>query len=62
MFEISGIPYTGIFPFNTVDFLWFMYAFWQLAVANQQLREYNLKVIEEIPNLQKEFGVSEPPD
>ena len=60
-YKIEAIPYSGTYPVTSpIEFMFFLYMFISLAEAGKGVREYNAKVIKEIPNLQKELvGTSE---
>ncbi len=60
-FEIEAIPYSGTYPATSpMELIWVLYLFVTLAEKGKGVREYQVKVIKEIPNLQKELvGTSE---
>ena len=56
MIELPGIPYTGTWAYNDSDLLYFGYLFAMLGKTYADIREFKVKVIKEIPNLQKEWA------
>ena len=60
-YKIEAIPYSGTYPVTSpMELIWFLYLFVTLAEKGKGVREYQVKVIKEIPNLQKELvGTSE---
>ena len=59
MEEVDGIPFSGTVPYTDMDIFMFLVAVWILLSNFRRIREYKIKVIKEIPKLQKELGVTE---
>ena len=59
MVEMDGIPFSGTVPYDDSDIFMLLISLWILLSNFRRIREYKIKVIKEIPKLQKELGVTE---
>ena len=59
LIEIEGIPYSGTMPFSNRDLFGLFIALVILLESIRNVKEYKIKVINEIPKLQKELGVTQ---
>ena len=58
IFEIEGVPYSGSMPVKTETLLTVGLSAFILQASLRKIREFKLKVINEIPKLTKELGVT----
>ena len=58
IFEIEGVPYSGTMPAKTETLLTVGLSAFILQASLRKIREFKLKVINEIPKLTKELGVT----
>ena len=59
LIEIEGIPYSGTMAFSDRELFGILIALAILLGSYRNIKEYKIKVINEIPNLQKELGVTQ---
>ena len=59
LIEIEGIPYSGTMPFSDRELFGILIAVAILFGSYRNIKEYKIKVINEIPKLQKELGVTQ---
>ena len=58
IFEIEGVPYSGSMPVKTETLITLGLSAFILQGSLRKIREFKLKVINEIPKLTKELGVT----
>ena len=58
MFEIDGIPYSGTIDYSDKDIFMLGISGYILLGSLKNIKEYRLKVIDEIPKLQRELGTT----
>lgn len=59
MFKVDGVPFSGTLPYDDRDILGLLLSSYILIASFRNIREYKVKVIKEIPKLQKELGVTD---
>jgi hypothetical protein len=57
--EIEGVPYSGTLPFKTETLITIGLSVYILQGSLRKIREFKLKVINEIPKLTKELGTTQ---
>ena len=57
--EIEGVPYSGTLPFKTETLITLGLSVYILQGSLRKIREFKLKVINEIPKLTKELGTTQ---
>ncbi len=58
MFEIDAIPYSGTIDYSDKDIFMLGISGYILVGSLRNIKEYRLKVIDEIPKLQRELGTT----
>ena len=59
IFEVEGVPLSGSMPYSDETLLTIGFSGYILQGSYRKVREFKLKVIDEIPKLTKELGTTQ---